>query len=547
MIDLFCGAGGTSTGAAKSGVCQVIAAINHDPVAIASHEANHEGVLHMTEDILIADTAPIVSAIEYWKKENPTAKVILWASLECTNFSKAKGGLPRNADSRTLAHGLFRYITAISPDYILIENVREFMAWGDLDANGKPVSKTNGREYIRWIKSVQSFGYEHDHRMLCAADFGGVTIRERYFGAFWKPGTAFAWPQPTHAKSPQKGNMFSDDRLPWRAVAEVLDFDELGGSIFQKRKPLVDKTINRILSGLKKFHNEPSIMVCNSPGYCTDIKLPAPTLTTVNSKALVTPMLMGYYTRPSAIRKVSDPAPTIACQQRQALVTPMLVSYYGASNGMGSVTSPAPTVTTKDRFAMVTPIRWIDRQFRRGYHSSVNEPVGSILTVPKTCLCTAFLVPTNFDNTARSIEKPAPTILASRKHISLCTCWIVNPQFNNSGNSIHTPAPTVIAQQKSRPLALATAQPGKSIHWDVQPTDTPAMIALRGFMRENGIADIFMRMLSTLELKRIQGFPDNYVLKGNTTTKKKHIGNSVETGVVKCWLRAIAQSTIHHN
>jgi DNA (cytosine-5)-methyltransferase 1 len=219
----------------------------------------------------------------------------------------------------------------------------------------------------------------------------------------------------------------------------------------------------------------------------------------------------------------------------------MLVSYYGASKGMGSIQSPAPTVTTKDRVGMVTPIRWIDRQFRTGYATSVKEPVGAILTVPKTALCTAFLVPSNFDNTARSLDQPAPTILASRKHINLCTSWIVNPQFNNSGNSVNAPAPTVIAQQRSRPLALATAQRGTSIHWDVQPTDTPAMIQLRSFMRENGIADIYMRMLSTMELKRIQGFPDDYILKGNTTTKKKHIGNSVETGVVKAWLKAIAQ------
>ena len=38
------------------------------------------------------------------------AFVVLWASLECTNFSRAKGGLPRDADSRTLAEHLFRYI-----------------------------------------------------------------------------------------------------------------------------------------------------------------------------------------------------------------------------------------------------------------------------------------------------------------------------------------------------------------------------------------------------------------------------------------------------
>lgn len=81
-IDLFCGAGGTSTGVERM--------------------------------------------------KNPDAKVVLWASLECTNHSRAKGGMSRDADSRTLAEHLFRYIEELQPDYIQIENVVEFMEWGPL-------------------------------------------------------------------------------------------------------------------------------------------------------------------------------------------------------------------------------------------------------------------------------------------------------------------------------------------------------------------------------------------------------------------------------
>ena len=58
-------------------------------------------------------------------------------------------------------------------------------------------------------------------------------------------------------------------------------------------------------------------------------------------------------------------------------------------------------------------------------------------------------------------------------------------------------------------------------------------------MRRLGISDIYMRMLKVIELKRIQGFPDSYVLKGPKTKQKKHIGNSVETTVVMKWLKAI--------
>ena len=41
-----------------------------------------------------------------------------------------------------------RYIEALNPDYIQIENVEEFMSWGDLDERGKPVSRDAGLSLI---------------------------------------------------------------------------------------------------------------------------------------------------------------------------------------------------------------------------------------------------------------------------------------------------------------------------------------------------------------------------------------------------------------
>ncbi|MBQ7056589.1 MAG: DNA cytosine methyltransferase, partial [Bacteroidaceae bacterium] len=122
-IDLFCGAGGTSTGVERARLggkkcARVIACVNHDPNAIKSHAANHPHTKHFTEEIRTLDMKPLQKIADRERAKNPGAKVVLWASLECTNFSKAKGGQPRDADSRTLAEHMFRYIDALQPDYI---------------------------------------------------------------------------------------------------------------------------------------------------------------------------------------------------------------------------------------------------------------------------------------------------------------------------------------------------------------------------------------------------------------------------------------------
>ena len=544
-IDLFCGAGGTSTGVenaryADEQCAKVIACVNHDANAIASHAANHPDALHFTEDIRTLELSPLVAHVERMKKIYPDALVVLWASLECTNFSKAKGGQPRDADSRTLAEHLFRYIEDIDPDYIQIENVEEFMSWGDMDEKGHPISKDKGRCYEKWKRNVRKYGYDFDWRILNAADYGAYTTRKRFFGIFAKRGLPIVFPEPTHCKD-GKNDMFG--RLEkWKPVKEVLDFSDEGESIFSRKKPLAEKTLERIYAGLIKFvagGKDAFISRYNTARPQDTVKSidePCGVLTTANrfAKVQVSFLSKQFSGQPDCKNiSVEGPAGTITCKDHHAFVS----AYYGNGHNH-SVELPAPTVTTKDRLALVNSV-FIDNQYGTGKPTSIELPVGTVTTVPKfnVVSCKPWIMNTAFSNVGSSIEQPSQTITANRKWH-----YLMNPQFSSAGGSVNNPCFTLIARMDKMPPYLVEVEGGIGIQ--VRPVDSPMTIKIKEFMALYGIIDIKMRMLRIAELKKIMGFPEDYVLIGPQSDQKKFIGNAVEVNMARVLCEAICKEII---
>ena len=555
-IDLFCGAGGTSTGVTSARLngkqcAKVIACVNHDANAIASHAANHPDALHFTEDIRTLELSPLVSHVERMKKIYPDALVVLWASLECTNFSKAKGGQPRDADSRTLAEHLFRYIEAINPDYIQIENVEEFMSWGDMDEHGKPLSKDKGRCYELWKRNVMKYGYDFDWRILNAANYGAYTTRKRFFGIFAKHGPPIVFPEPTHCKE-GKTDMFGKLEK-WKPVKEVLDFSDEGESIFNRKKPLAEKTLERIYAGLIKFvagGKDAFIVKYNSMSrkgkyQAPDVDQPCPVISTQGRLALAKVNFLSkqFSGQPDCKNiSVEGPAGTITCKDHHAFVS----AYYGNGHNH-SVQLPAPTVTTKDRLSLVTPF-FMSYYSGGGQLGSVETPCSAIMTVPKQNLVTPVLIKqipyrkpwimnTAFSNVGSSIEQPSQTITANRKWH-----YLMNPQFASAGGSVNNPCFTLIARMDKMPPYLVEVEGGIGIQ--VTSNDSPKTIKIKEFMALYGIIDIKMRMLRIAELKKIMGFPEDYVLIGPQSDQKKFIGNAVEVNMARVLCEAICKEII---
>ena len=554
-IDLFCGAGGTSTGVEKASIrgkkcAKVIACVNHDANAIASHAANHPEAVHFMEDIRTLELTTMAAHMEKMKAKYPDAYVVLWASLECTNFSKAKGGMPRDADSRTLAEHLFRYIDALKPDFIQIENVEEFMCWGELDENGKPISRDRGTSYLMWVKKVCRYGYDYDWRILNAADFGAYTSRKRFFGQFARKGLPIAFPIPTHGKRRCNENeLFKNETVkPWKPVREVLDINDDGESIFGRKKPLVEKTLKRIYAGLVKFvagGKDAFIVKYNS----------------VNGKT-------GKYVAPG----IDEPCPTVACQSRLGIAKVQFLSkqFGGEPNGKNiSVDEPAGTITCRDHHAFVSAY------YGNGFNTSVEEPAPTLTTTEHLGLVSSnFIVNYRFNNKGSSIEDPAPAICTVGQ-IAVAGCKFLANEYSGGGqiSGIDTPCPavlttpkqkvvsvqylmtpysyksdggsidkscvTLIARMDKKPHYLISTEEGIGI--EVYESDSPMTVRIKEFMALYGIADIRMRMLKVIELKRIMGFPDNYTLIGTQSEQKKFIGNAVEVNMSKILCEALCK------
>ena len=540
-IDLFCGAGGTSTGVEAATLdgqkcAHVIACVNHDPHAIASHLANHPEAKHYTEDIRTLDLTTLIEHTAQKRAENPGSLLVLWASLECTNFSRAKGGQPRDADSRTLAEHLFRYIDQLQPDYIQIENVREFMMWGDLDENGKPISKDAGRLYLRWVRNVSKRGYSFQHRILNAANYGAYTSRERFFGIFAKKGLPIVFPEPTYSKD--AGQTLFDEMKPWKPVREVLDLEDCGRSIFRD-KPLSEKTLQRIYAGLVKFvagGKDAFLVKWNSMSrkgvyHAPSIDEPCPVVATQNRLGLAKVSFLSKQFSGKPEEKnigIDGPAGTITCIDHHAFIT----AYYG-NGGNTPIDQPAPTVTTKDRLGFVK-MQFMDQQYGTGRPAAIDRPAGTVTTNPKLNLISVkpWIMDTSFDNIGSSIDEPSRVITANHKWQ-----YLVNPQFASAGASIDKPCFTLIARMDKRPPYIVTAETGPTIV--IYDSDSPMTVKIKEFMSIYGISDICMRMLKISELKRIMGFPEDYVLVGTQTEKKKYIGNAVEVNMASCLCAAI--------
>lgn len=659
VIDLFCGAGGTSEGIEKSVFLSkkcsaIIAGINHDKKAIYSQAINHPLAYYTDEDIRFAHLEPIANLLEILRARFPQCPIILWASLECTNHSNAKGGMSRDPDSRALPWELYRYLEALNPDGIWIENVKEFAEWGPMmpkvqllkgskkvmlknpipehlsdkyyeekintgwicscplekvtEGKGKNkkvvalipawrvIDELKGTYFMPWVDKVNSYGYHMDRRILNAADYGVPQNRKRLFIIFMRKGWPIQWPHPTHSKNPKPGDMF-DGLKKQIPVKECLDFEVEGRSVFEPGHVQSDKTWERIYEGLIKFIaggkknfevqdtsfimkymgnnqktginvgasiNNPSnaitvqgrlalvntllfdkhwIAKYNSSHNNTkqnagqSIDQPSPTITTISGSALMNAQFLDVIYGKGTPSSVETPSPTVRTKDGLSIVDVNFMLNYQGQSTANSVDETSPTIMTKEKLALIGVKHFIYKAYTSGgTNNSVENPCDTITSNPKPQLIQVdgFIMSPHFDNPGSSLEQPAPTQVASRKHN-----YLLNMSYFGHVTSDNEPSVTIIARQDKAPIYLVSvSESAYSLAIPIFEDDSEIVIKIKEFMVRYNIVDIKKRMLLIPELKKIQSFPNDYYLAGSQTDQKKFIGNAVPPKMAK----AIAES-----
>ncbi len=315
FVDGFAGGGGASTGIARAIGRDVDIAINHDPCAIAIHQANHATTEHHCQDIRIVWPLAATKMRPVWGA---------WFSPDCKEHSKAKGGPVKDRNIRQLPMEILPWLRDTRPKVCWVENVEEMQQWGPLDEQGRIIPELKGKEFKRWIRAIRGLGYRVQHRELRACDYGTPTSRKRLYIVMRSDGEKIVWPKPTHGPA-NDNRVLSGKLLPYKTAADCIDWSIHCQSIFDRARPLKENTERRIAHGVMRYvvnAARPFIVPVTHSGdvRAHDSLEPLRTITTANGGefAAVDCKLVPHITKfrtGSVGSDMADPLPTVDSRQ----------------------------------------------------------------------------------------------------------------------------------------------------------------------------------------------------------------------------------------
>ena len=533
IIDSFAGGGGASTGIEMALGRSPDVAINHDPAALAMHEANHPDTLHLINSVYAVSPDEVCQGRKVG---------LAWFSPDCKHHSKAKGGKPVSKGIRDLAWVVVHWAERVAPDVIMLENVEEFQDWGPLTPEDKPDPERKGETFREWVKRLRRLGYKVEWKRLRACDYGAPTIRQRLFVIARRDGLPITWPEPTHG-APDSAEVITGLRKPWRTAAEIIDWSLPCPSIFDSSeeimakyglravRPLKEATLRRIARGVVRYVLEAK-----------------------------QPFVVTYGQHGGANRSALDPVHTITAstKDQNAVIVPSLISVsHGYSGGRREypVAEPIGTMSaggTQHGVVIPTLIQtgYGERRGQSPRVPGLDKPIGTMVAGgAKHALVAAFLAQHNggarMENAAgRPADAPLSTLTTRGTQQQIVAANLLSMHGNARRDaSIEDPHPTRCAGGQHSALIATFLQKyyGQGLGQTctdplhtLSTRDTFGLVTVEIDGTTYAIADIGMRMLTPREQFRAQGFDDSYIIDrapdGRPMTKTEQTrmcGNSV--------------------
>ena len=570
VADLFCGAGGSSTGAARAladlGLEMELVCVNHWPVAIETHKANHPKARHYCQDI--STVRPHLVVPEGYLD-------LLMASPTCTHHSAARGGKPTSDQQRSDPWHIVTWLTELRVARVLIENVPEFVSWGPVDPKtGRPIKARRGEYFNAWTDTIRRLGFELEWRILNAADYGDATTRRRFFLQARSDRKPIAWPTPTHVRA-QEG-VLPLGLKPWRPAREIIDWSIRGRSIFARKKPLAPKTLQRIYAGAVKLAwPEPFLVILRNHMAAQSLDVPLPTVAANGGHIGLAQPVMLANRNANAPRDPNEspiPCPTTAhgggiaiaqpvvipardiCDAAAKIATdihenvlgraaePVIINGRKGNKGKGVDEAPIPTLDTKGGVWLAEPFI-LSRQ-GGGVARPMDEPTPAQVAKHSHVLIAPYYG-SGSGETCQSAEQPLPTVTSKARFGMVMP--ITHSDGSNRARDVAEPVPTITTANRGE-LAFITAAFGERdgqaprVHDIAAPV--PTICATGGSVNlvEPGEGyDILFRMLEPHELAAAMGFSSEesaYEFTGTKTQKVAQIGNAVPVNTATALVKA---------
>lgn len=581
VTDLFCGAGGSSSGLVEAGYRVVIAA-NHWALAIESHQINHPDTDHSQADISQVNPA-------YFPKTH-----VLWGSPECTNHSIAKGvkrqrqqdqalfeldgtrPLPDEAANRSRATmwDIPRFAEHHRYMAIILENVVDAYRWDQFDA---------------WQLAMKSLGYRLQFVWLNSmhAQIGGLPApqsRDRMYIVMWREDLVSRdrkgpdvgkWTRPM-AVCPEHGEVQAVQafkkaeqwgryraqylyRCPrcwtviepgWLAAESIIDWSLPAPRIGDRAKPLAEKTRERIRRGIER-HWAPIIAkaagntydgVTTGSGYLRVSELGAPLpaqMGTAEHGLAIPPLIVRGEGNTVPARPATDALGAVTASGSMFVAhPPAFLAQFRERDRTQTLDKALPTVVAdgagqallipvegregKSAASVADPLRTQSTRNETGllvpyYSTGVARPTTDPMGTVTTADRAGLVVPLRNHGVAKPTSHPIDTVSAEGNHHALV---MRNNTARGDAGQMSTPV--------HEPLrALTTAghqsliEPGAPISLDVD--------------------DAGFRMLEPHEIQLGMGFAADYHLVGSKRDKVKQAGNAVTPPAARDLGHAVAE------